>query len=225
MAEAAGAHLLGRGVYTLPQAARLIRASPVKMRRWLFGAPNQRAVIDHDYQPIEGAYSLSFLDLIEARFIRAFRDTGVTLQHLRKVADKARLDLDTAHPFASARFVTDGRRIILEEIDPNGRARLVDYLANQITFEQFIRRSILAGVSFNARDLAQSWRPDDRTPAIIIDPRRSFGAPIIDRTGTPTETIVRSVRAEGDPEKTATLFELTGDEVSQASRFEARLAA
>ncbi len=217
---------LGTGVYTIPLAARLIGAPSEKLRRWVFGGRGQKSIIAHDYEQIDGVDALSFHDLIEARFIRAFREHGVSFQHLRKVAVKARDDLRTVHPFASARFVTDGRRIILDELDDEGRRSLVDYLSDQITFEHFVRDLILPGVSFDARDLAETWRPrPEDAPEIIIDPRRAFGAPLIERTGTRSEVIARAVRAEGSVAAAAKVFDLSEEEVRQAVIFEERLAA
>jgi len=217
---------VGTGVYTVPQAARLIGAPTDKLRRWVFGGRGQRSIIDHDYDQIDGVDALSFHDLIESRFIRAFREQGVSFQHLRKVASKAREDLNTVHPFASARFVTDGRRIILDEVDEGGRRSLIDYLSDQRTFEHFVRDLILKGVSFDARDLAETWRPQPQiAPEIIIDPRRAFGAPIISRTGTRSEVIARAAGAEKSVAAAAKTFDLTEEEVRQAVAFEERLAA
>lgn len=222
----AGERFVGSGVYTVRQAAKLIGAPTDKLRRWVFGGRGQSAIVQHDYEPIDGVDALSFHDLIEARFIRAFREQGVSFQHLRKVASKARQDLDTVHPFASARFVTDGRRIILDELDEEGRRSLVDYLSDQITFEHFVRQFILPGVSFDARDLADSWRPrPELAPEVVLDPRRAFGAPVVGRTGIRTQIIARSAKAENSFAATAQAFKLTEDEVRQAVAFEERLAA
>ena len=217
---------VGTGVDTVPQAARLVGAPTDKLRRWVFGGRGQRSIIDHDYEQIDGVDALSFHDLIEARFIKAFREHGVSFQHLRKVASKARDDLRTVHPFASARFVTDGRRIILDEVDEDGRCSLIDYLSDQITFEAFVRDLILKGVSFDARDLAETWRPQPQlAPEVIIDPRRAFGAPIIARTGTRSEVVARAAKAEGSYSAAARTFDLSEEEVRQAVEFEERLAA
>lgn len=217
---------VGTGVYTVPQAAKLIGAPSDKLRRWIFGGRGQKSIIEPDYEAIDGVNALSFHDLIEARFIRAFREKGVSFQHLRRVATKARQDLHTVHPFASARFVTDGRTIILDEVDEAGRRSLVDYLSDQRTFESFVRSSILDGVSFDACDLAETWRPKpSEAPEIIIDPRRAFGAPIIARTGARSEVIARAAKAEGSNAAVALAFGLTESEVRQALLFEERLAA
>ncbi|USQ95834.1 DUF433 domain-containing protein [Caulobacter sp. RL271] len=217
---------VGTGVYTVPQAARLIGAPSNKVRRWIFGGRGQKSIIEPDYEPIDGVNALSFHDLIEARFIRAFREKGVSFQHLRKVASKAREDLKTVHPFASAKFVTDGRRIILDEIDEAGRRSLVDYLNDQRNFEHLVRDTILDGVSFDACDLAETWQPRAAdAPGIIIDPRRAFGAPILARTGIRSEVIARSAKAEGSLSAVALAFGITEAEVKQALLFEERLAA
>lgn len=217
--------VIGRGVYTVPQAARLVGAPSNKVRRWVFGLGGREPIIMADYPMLDGSRSLSFHDLIEARFIRAFRNAGVSFQHLRQVAMKAREEFGVGHPFASARFVTDGRRIILEQVDTDGRGDLTDYLSDQHTFADFIRRTILPGVEFDAKQLARSWRPWVETPLVVLDPLRAWGHPILDRTGTPTAVVVQAFAAEGSASRAAAVYELTSEEVGQAIAFEQRLAA
>lgn len=218
--------VIGRGVYNVSDAARLVGTDTGKLRRWVFGGRGQRAVIDNDYAPINGVEALSFNDLIEARFVSAFRSQGVSLQHLRQVSSKARAELSSKHPFADGRFVTDGRRIILEEVDEAGRRQLTDYVSEQRAFEEFIRSLILPGVVFDASNFAARWFPDSETPDVCVDPRRTFGRPMLFRTGTPTDIVAKALRvADDDVGQIASAYDLHPREVHQAALFELRLAA
>src|SRR6185369_8483607 len=81
------------GFYTVREAARLLSiAQPAKIVGWLHGhkGRGRGPIIQRQYQPIDGAQELSFLDLIEVRFVEHFRKQGVSLQALRKAAATAR---------------------------------------------------------------------------------------------------------------------------------------
>ena len=59
---------------------------------------------------------------------------------------------------------------------------------------------------------------------IVIDPKRSFGQPIVSDGGVPTTVLVDAVEAEGSIAKVASLFALLQQSVRAALRYEKRLA-
>ncbi len=52
--------------------------------------------------------ALGFLDLIEIRFVDAFRRVGVSWATLRRANERAQEMFGGSHPFCTNRFVTDG---------------------------------------------------------------------------------------------------------------------
>jgi hypothetical protein len=105
---------LAGGFYTVQEAARILRIpSTRRVRGWVAGYAGGEPVLAVDHAPLAGRVALSFWDLIEVRFLEYFRAEGVPLQTLRKVAARARLDLNTKHPFAisNTRFVSDRKHI------------------------------------------------------------------------------------------------------------------
>jgi hypothetical protein len=83
---------LDSGLYTVSSAARILAAKPEKVRSWVEGYGNSDAapiLIKHAPQ-IGGRTVLSFLDLIEAAFVRHFCAIGYSKQTIRKVALKLR---------------------------------------------------------------------------------------------------------------------------------------
>jgi hypothetical protein len=111
---------LGRGAYGAAEALRLInfrRAQAVQPRkvsrqtvmRWLGSQDHGRALWTPDFRPVEddNAFDLSFGDLIELRFVKAFRDAGLSLECL----GRAVAAVQDARPFSTRRFRTDGKTI------------------------------------------------------------------------------------------------------------------
>jgi hypothetical protein len=70
---------LGRGLYTIPQAAHLTQIKSNSIRSWIevdgdgtqYGS--ESSVFATDYPLIVRSISLSFLDMLEIRFIYQFR--------------------------------------------------------------------------------------------------------------------------------------------------------
>ena len=111
--------LVGIGLYTVPEAARLTKVPQPTIRRWLFGYRTRRngqyselpPVWESQIAPIDSVTGLGFLDLMEIRFVHAFRDYGVSLNNIRLSVEHACEIFRSDHPFAKKRFQTDGRRI------------------------------------------------------------------------------------------------------------------
>src|SRR3546814_17143069 len=113
--------LLGVGIYSIPDASRISGVSASRIRRWARGyrykvgneARRSPAVWAADLPPIDGVFSLSFLDLLEVRFIDAFLESGLSWKKLRTAADAAKELLGTTHPFSTQSFKTrsDERRV------------------------------------------------------------------------------------------------------------------
>ncbi len=133
---------LNRGIYGLPEAARLTKVSKGRIRRWLKGYDyhvgkkrrHSDAVWQGDLKSPDGKIAISFLDLIEIRFVEEYLKAGVSWNTMRKVRSKAREELGTEHPFCTNRFVTDGKKILLRELRDCGDQALLDLLSSQREF-------------------------------------------------------------------------------------------
>jgi hypothetical protein len=88
-----------------------------------------------------------------------------------------------------------------------------------------LARSIQSEFDIDADDLIQAWHPRPETPLVLLDPRRSFGRPIVE-PGILTRTLADALRAEGgNTGWVATLFGVPEEAVRQAAAFEVTLAA
>ncbi len=223
---------LAQGFYTASEAAKLVEfSSPQKVYAWLNGWPRRGAgpVLLREYEPINKMQELSFLDLIEIRFVRYLRDYKVKFHTLRVAAAEARKLLKTTHPFASERlFTTDGAKIYLLEIIEKGAkeaddTRALDLISKQYEFYEAIKASLIKGVIFDPKShMVDRWYPrPERFPEILIDPRIAYGRPATPH-GAPAEALYDAwIAEEEDYDAVANWYELPVREVRQAVNFQA----
>lgn len=227
--------VIGIGVYSVPQASRLTRVSPSRIRRWLRGYEYQRGDERRRSSPVwraqlpqlEGGVALGFLDLMEIRFVDAFIEAGLSLRKIRRAAKLATELVGSDHPFSTRKFRTDGKRIFAEvEHESRGDKALYDIELNQLGIYDVILPSLLEGVEFDDAGQAARWRPDPSVlPSVVIDPQRQFGQPIVIEGGVQTAVLADAVKAEGSIEAVARWYELPKTAVEQAVRFEFKKAA
>jgi len=89
-----------------------------------------------------------FLDLMEARFVDAFRAASVPWRVIRLCAEQAREITGSDHPFSSRRFRTDGRAMFAEVVSQAGEKQLLDLAKNQLAFARVVGPSLYAGIEF-----------------------------------------------------------------------------
>lgn len=127
-------------------------------------------------------------------------------------------------PFSTQKFRTDGKTIFFEIIDAVREGQLLDLKRRQNVFHRIVQPS-LHDLEFDADALAR-WFPMGKShKAIVVDPARAFGRPIINDGGVPTQTIAQAISVEGSVERVAKLYELPLAAVREAVAFEKQLAA
>lgn len=222
--------LVGIGLYTPSEAARLTGIPSQKIIRWLCG----HKIGKKKYEPlwtsqieIEDGTFLGFLDLVQMRVAAAFITAGLSPQKVRKAIAYGCQILEADYPFANARFRTDGKTVILHVLESDGDEdddRLIDlFRGGQYLMQRVIEPS-LKGLEFED-DFAVRWWPNGKAKGVVVDPTRQFGQPIDDATGVPTVVLARAAEAEGSPERAAKVFMVPINSVRRAVAFEQQLAA
>lgn len=217
------------GFYSPADASRLLQVATPKLRGWLNGWSSSTAgpIV---YRDFKNSRTISFLDLMEMRFIEAFRRQGVPMQTLRKAASRARKEWGAPHPFAlsKARYLTD-RRNVFAQIAEQEKDRVTwDMASGQHEMWEVIEATIAKGVEFDpTSDLARRWYPlPAEFPNIGIDPAIAFGKPALAEERIPTAAIHRMWRAEGGSiSRVAEAFEISHDAVLAAVEYEITTAS
>jgi uncharacterized protein (DUF433 family) len=224
---------IGRGVYTLAEAARLTRVPSRSIRRWCSGYTyrykgedrHSPAIIATEVEPIDGTPVLDFSDLIEVRFLNAFREHGVGWKAIRIAALRAMELLGRHRPFSTRIFKTDGRTILAEIVKETGDKVLLDLVLSQYAFERVLAPFLYAGLEFDDLDEPKRWWPLGTTRSVVLDPHRMFGAPIVTQGGVPTKILYDAVEVEQSIDFVAGWYEIEPYEVKDAVEFERDLAA
>lgn len=221
--------LIGVGLYTAVEAALYTGISAKDIRRWMFGYTSHGVEHAGLWTPELSFVEenlLGFHDLLEIRFVHAFRQHGVSLQAIRSASIQAREMFDQQYPFTCKRFQTDGRDIFATVMDETGDEALLDLVKRQWAFKQVIKPSLYEGIDYASEGSAQRWYPLKRNKAVVLDPARNFGKPILTSAGIDTSAIYQSYQAEGqDAKRVAIIFEITTAAVDAAVAYEHRIAA
>ncbi|HYO13020.1 MAG TPA: DUF433 domain-containing protein [Thermoanaerobaculia bacterium] len=216
----AGQSLLGVGIYTVPEAARLTRVKPARIRRWLSEDQARTSL-----PVIEGSPALSFRDLIEVRFVDSFRSHGVGWKVIRLAAERAAELLQDPHPFSTKRFRTDGSRIFAEIMANTGEELLLDLVQSQYGFTQILSPYLYEGLEFSDSDGAIRWFPLAGSRRVVIDPTIAFGQPVVHPEAVPTGILAKAVQVEGSVGRVARWYMVDPQSVRDAVEYEERLAA
>jgi DNA-binding transcriptional MerR regulator len=187
--------LIGIGLYTVPEAARLTGISVPRIRRWLAGYRHGRGADTHASAPLwhpevpkfGSKVELSFRDLMELRFVHLFLEQGLSLQAIRRAIQKAVDVFGIERPLSTQRFRTDGRSIFLEVAGEIDEPRLFDLKRDQYLFHRMVAPSF-KDIDFE-KGIPVRWWPLAGRKAIVLDPKRSFGKPILARSGVPAAAL------------------------------------
>lgn len=164
--------------------------------------------------------SLSYLQLVELAFVAELRKAGVKLSDIKNARAYISAKLKTEFPFADVRFKTDGQDILME-LGEFSKGKVKDKLikvnkGGQIAWAPIIKTKF---TEFEYQDrIAVKWHVDGLDSPVSIDPRVSFGAPMV--KGVATWAIKGRYESGESLADIAEDFALDKDEVNFALKFE-----
>lgn len=223
--------LIGVGLYTVGDAHRLTGVEARRITRWLRGYEYKYrnswraspSVCERQFDDIE--LTIGFLDLLEIRFIGAFVEEGISLQKIRIAVHEAARMIGDTHPLSTKRFKTDGQSIFMDVAEDTGEAWLMNLFSRQYQFRDFVWPSLYRGFEYSDSDQATRWWPMFPRRQIVIDPRRAFGHPIVNKGRVPTAILADAFEGEGSITRVAKWYGISKRAVSDAIEFEKSLAA
>lgn len=215
-----------RPTYTAAEAARYAGISSQSVARWRRGYSYPTLQGPHQSGRLTGGSTeglLSFNELLEVAVVAAARRAHVPMGKVRKAIDSARELYGAERPLMLIRFQTDGRELFVHESEASGRSRYLNLSRRGQVAWDYIQE-VLNDLEYES-GVAIRWWPKGSATPIVIDPRVSFGRPYIVRRGVSTDAIRSRFQAGESIEAILDDFELTGDEVQAALRFELPAAA
>lgn len=214
--------ILGQGVYTPREAARLVGTTPQQVLRWTRGSGPNEPLWNAHYQFLDDDVTdISFLDLIEVRVVTALRRANISLQAIRFAIDFAKDKYGINRPLASQSFKTDGTEILMEAMEGgNDLVSLAKRRPGQKVFREIISQS-LNDLEYEDETAAR-WRPRGYS-VVVIDPKRSFGEPILDDFGLSTGTIHKEFQQFKDFRYLSSIYEVPQNFLKTCVKFESNL--
>ena len=222
-------NLLGRGVYSIAEAARLTQLRPGRVRDWFRSAsgtrPESAPIFRSDYAPVGEDRAISFLDLIEVSIAGKLRaaDPPVSLQHIRKVHRKLSDAGRERHPFCLREIYHDAGRIFTQRKADGESGAVIEPLTDQVYINAVIMPFLKKIEYDDQTSLAKLWHIAE---GVVVDPARCFGKPVVAAVGIATRVLASSFEANGrDARRVADWYEVDPAHVETAVQFESKLAA
>jgi len=212
--------IFGEGIYTPREAARLIGCSPIDVRRWTRGNGTTEALWNGYFQDLDDAAEINFADLIELKTVFALRKVS-SLQAIRYAYDLAQKTFEVERPFLTLSFKTDGNEILVKSAkNEEDLTSLSKKHPTQRAFGRLIEQS-LKDLEYEGGKVAR-WRPSIERQ-VVVDPARSFGAPVLDNFGVSTRTLFEEYEEFEDLSYLSNIYEIPKKNVYAAIKFEQKL--
>lgn len=215
---------LSDGVFCISDVSRYSRLPISTIRSWFRGRADRQGrgqLLDSDYGVVRERYVVSFLDLVDVLVAGRFRGLGVSMASVRRAHSVLQGQLNQRHPFCLNKFCTDGKRIIIRELDQIGCEDLREVVSGQRWFKPVTE--VLDQVEYDmvASELACRWKI---APGVVIDPQLSRGRPVVEGTGVTTFVLSNALKANGgDTGLVSGLFGVPPETVRNAASFEASI--
>jgi len=217
--------------YTPSEAARYLGIPVSTLRAWFTGQTHAndgktkfRAVI----KPADPhALCLSFSNLVEAYVLKAIRrDRKISLPTIRKGLAYLTNKLGSPRPLLTEQFATRGKELYVElgeviNLSRNGQVEMADMI---LAYLERVERDA-KGVPIKLYPFIRNQPLREQPRSVVIDPRVSFGRPVLAGTGIPTAVLAEQFKAGDKPKDLAKDYGAEEQAVWDAIRCELDLQA
>ena len=218
--------------YGINEAAHYLRLPKATLRSWVLGRyydtddgrkfwPPLVEIADRDGR------LLSFMNLVEAHVLGAMRQGyEVPLPKARTAINYLKNKLAVAHPLATQRFETNGTDLFVSKYGQLINASQDGQLAMRDLLRAHLRR-----IEWDEEGLARRLFPfirsrqADEPKFIVIDPRVSYGRPVLVGTGIATSVIAERYKAGESMDALANDYDRRRSEIEEAIRCELEVKA
>ena len=217
--------------YTIPEAAKHLRMPPATLRSWVRGRNYPTSSGLRRFKPLvelpdPNRPLLSFLNLAEAHVLSACRRRyQVPLPSIRRALNYIAKELNSEHPLLESEFETDGVGLFVTKL-----GQLIDATAQgQVVMRELVEQHLqrLDRESDGVIRFYPFTRPLDASSpkSVYIDPRISYGQPVLASNHIPTAAFVERYRAGESIAHLADDYGCKPEDVEEAIRCELAAAA
>ncbi len=217
--------------YGIPEAAGYLRLPVSTLRAWLLGQRYRVGDQPKFFKPVidiadRKERQLSFINLVEAFVLAGIRrEHEIPLPKVRKAVDYLRRTFNTTRPLAHEQFETDGIDLFVEKMGSligatqEGQIQMRDIIRDRLERVHRDPKGVPEKiVLFPAR------RENAESADVVIDPRLSFGRPVLDRFGVRTAILAERFDAGDDIDVLAREYSAPPEAIQNAIRCERRAA-
>jgi uncharacterized protein (DUF433 family) len=218
--------------YGLSEASHYLGIPKATLRSWVLGRQYPIETGKQFFRPIielpdKEKPLLSFVNLVEAHVLEAIRQRhGIKFWRVRGAVEYIERHLDSRHPLAEQRFVTDGADLFVEQFGRLVNISREGQLVIKELIQTYLRRIERDSAGFPIRlyPFTRERKPDE-PKTIVIDPYISFGRPVLAGTGIATTIIAQRYKAGESIEELAEDYGRPTSDIQEAIRSELWLNA
>ena len=188
--------------YTISEAAHYLLIPLATLRSWTVGRYYPVQEGKRRFNPVvavpqQHPAMLSFVNLIEAHVLDAIRRVyGVRLPEVRNAIAFLQREFKSEHPLVEQKIETDGKDLFIRSFGQLIAASKGGQLAMPELIGAYLRR-----IEWDEQGIASRLYPFtrkrqlDEPKVIVIDPRISFGRPVLAGTGIRTGIVAERYKA------------------------------
>lgn len=218
--------------YPISEAAGYLQLPTSTLRSWLLGLRNYDAHrAARIFKPVidiadPKRKQMSFINLVEAFVLAGIRrEHEVPLPKVRKALDYVRRSFGSRRPLAEEQFETDGVDLFVEKygalvgVSQEGQLQMRELIRDRLKRVHRDPKGLPEKIILFPAVGVGEGRAD-----VVIDPKRSFGRPVLDGLGVRTTVVFERFMAGDNIELLARDYAVPAQAVQDAIRCE-RLAA
>jgi uncharacterized protein (DUF433 family) len=207
-------------LYTLDEAALFLHIPRSTLSDWTRARPGSTPVVTSMGRPHRGDPAIPFIGLAEGMVARAFRQTGLPMQYIRKALVRLAQDLGgnegIQHALASDRIKKHGAKLLHEWNEE--LSAYTEVVSRNYVFTPVVEEG-LQRIEFALDGWARRLTlPLTKEAVIEVDTQRAFGQPVFIRGGARLVDVIERFKAGDRLSDLAYDFEVTEDDVLDVIR-------
>lgn len=209
---------IGKGIYTPAEIAQILRIPYAKVSRWInkYWDGKLAGEFESKYSwTTDNSKAVSFHTLVEFYVMIQLSEAGVSTKKILFAHQKLSRQFESAFPFATSQVLkgiqTDGKRIYFK-IDSEMIVTLDGTKQLNLDFIKVFFKNL----EFSSNNLAVRFFPLGRNNAVLVDPERKFGHPVIGNSNIYPETIFNMYKAGENKKYISFLYNLSSKQVNDA---------
>ncbi|MEW6543950.1 MAG: DUF433 domain-containing protein [Nitrospirota bacterium] len=222
--------------YGIMEAAHYLIIPPTTIRCWVSGRYYPSKAGGQFSSPVirlpdPGTNLLSFMNLVEVHVLDAIRRKhNIPLEKVRIAVRYLSKEFPSRHPLADQEFETDGLDLFVKKFSQLINVSQAGQLAVREVLQAHLQRieRDQAGIPVKLYPFTRKRDPQElkeEPKAVVIDPRVSFGRPVLAGTGIPTAVIAERYKAGESVDDLVDDYGRRRLEIEEAIRCELHLEA